>query len=69
MKNVFAYLVNTRAIYPEVVQDFVNRKMLYQDIRKNCVFVSYDREITDKPVYDYLRSSNTYKTPVNDIEG
>lgn len=69
MKNVFAYLVNTRAIYPEVVQDFVNRKMLYQDIRKNCVFVSYDREITDKPVYACLRGSNTYKKFVGDVEG
>lgn len=44
MHNVYAYLLKTRKIKKEVVQFFVNRKMLYQDIHKNCVFVSYDSE-------------------------
>ena len=37
-RAVFAYLTKTRKIKPEIVQSFINRGMLYQDERRNCVF-------------------------------
>ena len=38
MHRVYAYLTQTRCIDQDVVQDFVNQKMLYQDQEGNCVF-------------------------------
>lgn len=66
MKNVFAYLTKTRAIPYPIVQEFVDRKMLYQDSYKNCVFVSYKE---DKPVYGCKRGTNTFKRFVADCAG
>lgn len=40
MRNIFAYLTKNRCIDPEIVQEMVDRKFLYQDQRHNCVFVS-----------------------------
>ncbi len=45
MRKVFAYLIKTRQISQNVVQDMVHRKMLYQDNHGNCVFVGYDIRI------------------------
>ena len=67
MHNVYAYLLKTRKIKKEVVQFFVNRKMLYQDIHKNCVFVSYDPE--GKPVFACVRGTNCYKPFYGDLSG
>lgn len=66
MKNIFAYLTKTRSIPYPIVQEFVNRKMLYQDNQKNCVFVSYE---DDKPVYGCKRGTNTFKKFIGDCEG
>ena len=44
MHRAYAYLTQTRYIDQDIVQDFVNRKMLYQDVRGNCVFVAYDEK-------------------------
>ena len=41
MRRAYAYLTKTRWIDPDVVQDFVDRKMLYQDVKGNCVFLAY----------------------------
>lgn len=43
-KHIFAYLIKTRKIDSAVVQEFVKNKQLYEDERKNCVFVGYDEE-------------------------
>lgn len=67
MKNIFAYLTKTRAIPYPIVQEFVDRKMLFQDSYKNCVFVSYDEK--DKPVYAFKRGTNTFKRFVGDCIG
>ncbi len=40
-KNVFAYLTKTRCIKPEIVNDYIKKKLLYQDAKNNCVFVGY----------------------------
>ena len=52
MKNVFAYLVKTRCISQKLVQELVDRDMLYQDDRNNCVFVSRNEE--NVAVFDAL---------------
>lgn len=67
MKNIFAYLIKTRGIDQSIVQEMVQRKALYQDIHKNCVFVSRDN--TGKPVFASIRGTNTYKKFVADAFG
>lgn len=67
MRNVYAYLINTRYLEPEVVQNFVNRKMLYQDVRGNCCFVAYDN--AGNPNYGFLRGTNTYNKFIGDVPG
>lgn len=67
MKNIFAYLIKTRGIDQAIVQEMVQRKALYQDIHKNCVFMS--RDDTGKPVFASIRGTNTYKKFVADAFG
>lgn len=67
MHRVYAYLTQTRFIEPEVVQEFVNRKMLYQDVRGNCVFVAYDD--TKKPVFASFRGTLSEKKFLGDVSG
>lgn len=66
LKNVFAYLINTRKIDSEIVKEFVEEKFLYQDKNKNCVFVSYKNKT---PVFANKRGTNTYKKFVGDVYG
>lgn len=67
MKNVFAYLVKTRCINQKIVQEMVDRDMLYQDERNNCVFVS--RNENGKSVFATVRGTNTDKKWVGDVSG
>ena len=67
MKNVFAYLVKTRCINQKIVQEMVDRNMLYQDKRNNCVFVS--RNEYGKSVFATVRGTNTDKKWVGDVSG
>ena len=67
MKNVFAYLVKTRCINQKIVQEMVDRDMLYQDERNNCVFVS--RNENGKSVFVTVRGTNTDKKWVGDASG
>ena len=55
MHRAYAYLTQTRYIDQDIVQDFVNRKMLYQDVRGNCVFVAYDEK--KEPVFANFRGT------------
>lgn len=66
-KNVFAYLVKTRCINQKIVQEMVDRDMLYQDERNNCVFVS--RNENGKSVFATVRGTNTDKKWVGDVSG
>lgn len=61
MRKVFAYLIKTRQISQNVVQDMVHRKMLYQDNHGNCVFVGYDIKNPDSVIFGCRRGTNTYK--------
>ncbi len=38
-KHVYAYLTKTRGIKSSVVNEFMNRKILYEDENRNCVFI------------------------------
>ena len=67
MKNVFAYLVKTRCINQKIVQEMVDRDMLYQDERNNCVFVSRDEN--GMSVFATVRGTNTDKKWVGDVSG
>ena len=69
MHNVFAYLVKTRKISPDIVQEMIHRKHLYQDVHKNCVFVGYDHIEKEKPVFACLRGTNTYRPFYGDVPG
>ena len=42
MRKIYAYLIKTRYISQDVVNEMVHRKMLYQDTYGNCVFLGYD---------------------------
>lgn len=64
MRNVYAYLTQSRYIEPDIVQYFVDRKMLYQDIRKNCVFVSYRDNV---PVFASVKGTNTFSPFQGDV--
>ena len=68
-RNVFAYLIKTRGIAKDVVTELMKRKMIYQDKHKNCVFVGYDSNNKNKPVYACLRGTNTYKKFQGDVRG
>lgn len=69
MRMVFAYLTKTRCISSKVVQEFVGRKMLYQDKNNNCVFVGYDIVEKEKPIFACKRGTNTYKPFYGDVAG
>lgn len=67
MRNIFAYLINTRKIDPQIVSQWVHDKNLYQDTHKNCVFVTYDKN--GNPEFASQRGTNTHKPFKADIEG
>lgn len=69
MRKVFAYLIKTRQISQNVVQDMVHRKMLYQDNHGNCVFVGYDIKNLDSVIFGCRRGTNTYKKFTGDLSG
>ncbi len=69
MRKVFAYLVKTRCICQEIVQEMVNRRQLYQDTHGNCVFLSYEAGMDGKAVFACRRGTNTYKPFYGDVEG
>ena len=67
MKNVFAYLINTRKIDSKIVNQWVKNKNLYQDTHNNCVFVTYDNN--GKANFVSQKGTNTSKPFRADIKG
>lgn len=67
MKNIFAYLINTRKIDSQVVSQWVKNGNLYQDTHNNCVFVTYDNY--GKPNFASQRGTNTNKPFRADVIG
>lgn len=66
-KNVIAYLIKTRGIDRKVVFEFIARKLLYQDINNNCVFVGYDFD--NKPIFATKRGTNSNNKYFSDVKG
>lgn len=66
-RNVYAYLGKTRHISNDIISEFIKKDMLYQDNRKNCVFVSRDK--SGVPVFACKRGTNTFKRFVADCRG
>jgi len=56
-KHLFAYLIKSRGIDQDVVTEFVDKKLIYEDSRRNCVFVGYDKD--GEAAYASQRSSRT----------
>lgn len=67
MHRAYAYLTQSRYIDPDIVQDFVNRKMLYQDVRGNCVFVAYGED--GEPNFATFRGTLTQRKFLGDVPG
>lgn len=68
-RHVYAYLLKTRKIDRRVVEYFVQKKMIYENIYHSCVFVGYD--FSGKPRHCSIRgtvSENAFKgeTPGSD---
>jgi len=64
-KHIFAYLIKTRKLDADIVNQFVKDKKIYEDIHHNCVFVGYDEE--NNPKYTSVRGTNTNKKFRRDI--
>lgn len=69
MRKIYAYLIKTRHISKDVVNEMVHRKMLYQDTYGNCVFLGYDVENPEKVIFGCKRGTNTYKKFTGDLSG
>lgn len=64
--HVIAYLIQTRGIDKDIVYKCIQNKTLYEDERRNCVFVGYDKE--GLPKYAGLRGTSSYKTFKGEVE-
>ena len=56
-KHVYAYLTITRGIPENIVNDCINNNLIYEDVRKNAVFVGYD---SDNKTPKYAARRGTY---------
>lgn len=66
-KHVYAYLMKTRCIDKEIVDIFVKNKLIYEDEKRNCVFVGLDEDGTAK--HAAVRSTNDQKKFRMDASG
>lgn len=66
-KNVYAYLNQTRKIHKDIINEFIDRNMLYQDVYNNCCFVAYDK--TGTANFAIKRGTNTYRKFIGDCKG
>jgi len=56
-KHIIAYLIQTRGIDKDIVYNCIQNKILYEDGKRNCVFIGYDEK--GIPKYAGLRGTNT----------
>ena len=67
-RRVYAYLVKTRGIDPDVVSAFLNSRRLYEsEDYHNCVFVTYDEN--GDPAYAFQRGTNPKNPYKKDVYG
>ena len=55
-KRVFAYLNRSRGIDRTIIQDFVSRKLLYEDTKGNATFVGLNEQ--KEPCFCFQRGTN-----------
>lgn len=60
-KHIFAYLIKSRHINKDVLVDLIEKKMLFEDINRNCVFVGFNDK--KEPAYASRRSARTFGKP------
>lgn len=60
-KHIFAYLIKTRKIDQNIVNEFIDKKKIYEDKYKNCVFVGFNSK--GDPAYASVRSTRTQGEP------
>ena len=65
-RNVYAYLTKTRGISPEVVNEYIDRNILYQDEMKNCVWIG---KLDDSILYATKRGTKSNSTYKGDVAG
>ena len=63
VRNVYAYLAKTREINPDVINFFLDNELLYQDKKKNCIFMTKDED--GKPNFASLRSTGNFKFAID----
>lgn len=56
-RHVFAYLIHTRGIDEKIVKDMVDKKLIYENTQRSCVFVGRDKDGIAK--HASVRSTNT----------
>ena len=63
MNRIFAYLLMTRGLEKEIVQEFVRKNMLYESAKyHNAVFVGYDENGVPRHAHNHgTASQNSYK--------
>ena len=64
--HLIAYLIKTRSIDKDIVYQCIQNKTLYEDERRNCVFVGYDEE--GIPRYAGLRGTNSNRIFKGEVE-
>lgn len=62
-KNIYAYLLEKRMLNKSIVDYFVEHDLLYQDEKKNCVWVTRDEE--GNPNFASLRSTGSKKFAID----
>jgi hypothetical protein len=65
--HVFAYLTQTRGIDNNIVRYMLDKKLIYEDTRYNCVFPGYDKKGTMR--YAALKGSNSERPFTSEAVG
>lgn len=65
--HMLAYLIKTRCIDKDIVYGLINNKKIYEDEKRNCVFLGYDQDNNIK--YAGLRGTNTNRVFKGEVEG
>lgn len=70
MKRAYGYLMNTRFIDKEVIDEFVKRDLIYEDSEyHNVVFVGYDEEGVAKHAHKKSTFTNKSKSFRGNVDG
>ena len=56
-RNLYAYLMKTRAIPEDIINTLLDKGLLYQDVNNNLVFLNYHKNCCE------IRGTNTFSEP------